>query len=362
MDKRDNLPYTHCLNCGAELQGQFCHECGQEAINPNPSVKELIMIYLDNAWMWDPTAIRSIWVLISRPGHLTNLFTEGKLVGYLHPLRLNMFLMFVFITVFFLFSSPDNIYNSVRNVTTDSRYYPELQIKLAMSEQPFVEKLTTSPKDTVELLAPLSLAATFPEYITNINTIEDTNGESLDRWIAVLPRSLIDDQMVIRSEGENYYHFNSEHKLHNDKMKIFYVIWEQLQSITTGYFPIIILLTTPILSFSLRRVHRKVKRPKVQFFIFALHYIAMLELVMLFIYLLHLIAAPPAKLLEWILLTTSCIYLTIAFRTVYNIRSWIKSFIKAVLTSAIYTMICSTIFFGIFITSIIIAIVRSGIV
>ena len=145
-------------------------------------------------------------------------------------------------------------------------------------------------------------------------------------------------------------------------MKIFYVIWEQLQSITTGYFPIIILLTTPILSFSLRRVHRKVKRPKVQFFIFALHYIAMLELVMLFIYLLHLIAAPPAKLLEWILLTTSCIYLTIAFRTVYNIRSWIKSFIKAVLTSAIYTMICSVIFFTIFLASIIIAIVRMGFV
>ncbi len=22
------IPYKHCLNCNAELQGSYCHECG----------------------------------------------------------------------------------------------------------------------------------------------------------------------------------------------------------------------------------------------------------------------------------------------------------------------------------------------
>ena len=30
-----------CLNCGHELHGQFCSECGQRAVPPHPTVREL---------------------------------------------------------------------------------------------------------------------------------------------------------------------------------------------------------------------------------------------------------------------------------------------------------------------------------
>lgn len=44
----------HCLNCGAELMGTYCHECGQQATNTNSTVMEFILEYLNNAYMWDP--------------------------------------------------------------------------------------------------------------------------------------------------------------------------------------------------------------------------------------------------------------------------------------------------------------------
>ena len=27
----NSLPYKHCLNCGTELNGMYCHVCGQQA-------------------------------------------------------------------------------------------------------------------------------------------------------------------------------------------------------------------------------------------------------------------------------------------------------------------------------------------
>ena len=35
-----------CLNCGASLRGAFCSECGQRAIAPYPTVREM----LGDAW------------------------------------------------------------------------------------------------------------------------------------------------------------------------------------------------------------------------------------------------------------------------------------------------------------------------
>ena len=41
-------PYKHCLNCGSELQGPYCHTCGQQAVDPRPSVKSFVMEYIQS--------------------------------------------------------------------------------------------------------------------------------------------------------------------------------------------------------------------------------------------------------------------------------------------------------------------------
>ena len=38
VDETTKLPYEHCLNCGTELKGLYCHSCGQEAVNKTPTL------------------------------------------------------------------------------------------------------------------------------------------------------------------------------------------------------------------------------------------------------------------------------------------------------------------------------------
>ncbi|MEE1214465.1 MAG: hypothetical protein U0L04_05735, partial [Bacteroidaceae bacterium] len=52
-NKKKNLPYQHCLNCGAELNGMYCHECGQRATSKTPTVRAFVLEYLNNAFIWD---------------------------------------------------------------------------------------------------------------------------------------------------------------------------------------------------------------------------------------------------------------------------------------------------------------------
>ena len=79
-------PYRNCLNCGADLQGMYCHKCGQQASSPTPKVGEFILEYLNNAYIWDPKFFLTIWNLVRRPGFLTNEFNAGRFVAYEHPL------------------------------------------------------------------------------------------------------------------------------------------------------------------------------------------------------------------------------------------------------------------------------------
>ena len=72
--------------------------------------------YLNNAFIWDTQFFQTLWKLIRRPGHLTTEFLSGKFTSQEHPLKLNMFLLFVTITLFALFSSSEKVTDSVNSV------------------------------------------------------------------------------------------------------------------------------------------------------------------------------------------------------------------------------------------------------
>ena len=289
--------------------------------------------------MWDSKLGQTLWQLVRRPGYLTNEFLSGKFISYVHPLKLNMFFLFAFITLFVLFSSADKLNNSVQNLTNNESIFSVVQATYLMNTPEYVEKIKSSPRDTVQLVAPLQLAEEFPDLATNINTIEDKPGDSLDRWVAVIPRVLIEDE-IITPASDGVYHFNTQAKTRSTKIDIADKIWRRLVGFTTQYFPIIVLLTTPFLTLSLRLVQRKEKKRLFDHFIFALHYTAFLELLIIVIYLIYLIASPSMSVLKWILTISSCGYLILAFRRAYGITSWIKSTIKALITSTLYHIIC----------------------
>ena len=348
--EQNKLPYTHCLNCGTELQGHFCHVCGQGAVKKTPTVAAFIIEYINNAFIWDPKFFSTIWTLIRRPGHLTNEFLSGKFISQEHPLKLNMFLLFVFITLFVFFSSAEKMTDSVYSMTHDERVLSGIQIESLVGDEEYVKKMEESPRDTVLLLAPLALTKNYPQIVHSIAVQEDTKGEGLDRWVAVLPRVLIEDKILVRDE-EGSYRFNEESKVATSMLDMVNSLSAEMVRIASKYFPILLLLTTPFLSMSLRLVQRKSHLPRIHHYIFALHYTAFLEVLILGIYILHLTVAPSMNLLKWVLIVGSCLYLTIAFRRVYATKSWWRAIVKSLLTCLIYFFILLLIFIGIFIAA-----------
>lgn len=68
IDEQSNLPYKHCLNCGAELKGVYCHCCGQEAVDKTPTIRGFVMTYIDNAFLWDSQFLKTFWGANSSSG------------------------------------------------------------------------------------------------------------------------------------------------------------------------------------------------------------------------------------------------------------------------------------------------------
>ena len=343
------LPYTHCLNCGAELQGKYCHVCGQEATSQTPSVGAFIVEYANHAFIWDSNFFKTIWNLISRPGYLTKEFIAGKFASHEHPLKLNMFLLFVFITLFALFTGTDRMNRSMYKMTENEVVQEQIKFDyLLKNEQP--DKVQASSLDTITLVAPLLLAERHSKIVRCIDTIECTNEKGLDKWVAIVPQVLIEDEIFVMDESGDY-RINPESKVGNAELELFYTLCTKMLDIISRYFPLFVLFTAPFLTLALRLVQRKSRLPRIHHFIFSLHYTAFLELLMICIYLLYLTVSPPIELLNWIMLIGSCLYLTMAFRRVYETQTWTGAALKALLTSLIYVLIGLVIFSGIFIVS-----------
>ena len=351
---QSQIPYTHCLNCGAELKGKYCHVCGQEATSKTPTVGAFLVEYANHAFIWDSNFLKTLWNLIRRPGYLTKEFIAGKFASHEHPLKLNMFLLFVLITLFVFFAGTEKVNNKVHNITNNEAVLAGLQLEF-MIDRGELDTTLLSPQDTVVLLAPLFFADQHPGFIRCIDTLEYTNDKGLDKWIAVIPHTFIEDSIMVEYES-GCYRINQELKTAQNELMLVNSIAQELVDLIARYFPLLVLFTAPFLAISLRFVQRKNRLPRIHHFIFALHYTAFLEVLMLCIFLLHLTLSPPMDWMQWIMIIGSCLYLTIAFRNVYGTSTWTKAMLKALFTSVVYVLIGLGVFLGILIVAFFVAI------
>src|SRR6266852_7692939 len=97
--RRQRAPLTHCENCGAQLTGRYCAQCGQAAVDYRRSFRHVIVDVLDSFLNWDSKFFATLGLLITRPWRLTNEFLAGKRVRYVHPLRLYLLASILFFFV-----------------------------------------------------------------------------------------------------------------------------------------------------------------------------------------------------------------------------------------------------------------------
>jgi len=90
------------MNCKAPLHGPYCSSCGQRHEPHVHSLLEFAAEAFESLTHADSRLWRTLWLLLSKPGFLTNEFFEGRRARYLPPFRLYIVmsvLLFLVITL-----------------------------------------------------------------------------------------------------------------------------------------------------------------------------------------------------------------------------------------------------------------------
>lgn len=87
-------PHGACADCGAEVTGNFCSNCGQAA-HVHRTLLHLGEELLHGVMHFDGRLWRTLPLLILNPGRLTREWVQGKRTRYVSPLAMFLFTLFV---------------------------------------------------------------------------------------------------------------------------------------------------------------------------------------------------------------------------------------------------------------------------
>jgi len=104
---------SNCLNCGTEVQGRYCHFCGQENIEPKESAWHLITHFFKDITHFDGNFFSTLKYLMTKPGFLSREYMLGRRAAYLNPIRMYIFTSAFFFLLFFnFFKSPKSDFSN----------------------------------------------------------------------------------------------------------------------------------------------------------------------------------------------------------------------------------------------------------
>lgn len=94
-----------CPSCGTPLAGEFCHACGERRRPPETlSLRHSVAEFTEDLFDMDSRALRSLRILLFRPGELALEYIQGRRRPYLGPLR--MYLTVFAVTLFTILLLP----------------------------------------------------------------------------------------------------------------------------------------------------------------------------------------------------------------------------------------------------------------
>lgn len=113
--------HTQCDNCNAEWiqNAKFCYQCGQDHHRMPINFKHFVLEFLESTLHFETKNFRMVKLLFTNPGLIIKEYNENKRARYVNPLRLYIFLGFIFfLTTNFQGDKKSQISISINN--TDS--------------------------------------------------------------------------------------------------------------------------------------------------------------------------------------------------------------------------------------------------
>lgn len=98
---QEHVHEKECANCGTEVIGEYCHHCGQKARLHKDSFFHMVTHFVADYFHYDNKFLKTLKLLIVKPGRLSREYMEGRRASYLHPIQLYIFVSAVFFLFFF---------------------------------------------------------------------------------------------------------------------------------------------------------------------------------------------------------------------------------------------------------------------
>ena len=210
----------NCLNCGTELTGQYCGQCGQRATSRFISIFELLRDAFGDMFELDSRLWRTLVPLLVRPGLLTKDYLEGRRARYMPPFRMYLVLSLLFFVVAF-FDPRDELaifYEPVAESTV------EIQTPSGMSQQEVDEKVAAAreegrraiqelidegilepgamPEKLLEQLAPIQETATAEQETAPDDATESPDDDSDDNGVTVTMGDVGDEDVILAFDDD----------------------------------------------------------------------------------------------------------------------------------------------------------------
>lgn len=160
MSRLKERPEKNCLNCNTEVQGRFCHVCGQENIEIKESVWDLVSHFFRDITHFDGKFFSSLKYLVFRPGFLSKEYMIGRRASYVNPIRMYIFTSAFFFLIFFSLFKVDKNTTLISGVSMNNKTY---EMITAMDSLEFDAFTRDIKKEDSLVILPMSREA-FKKY------------------------------------------------------------------------------------------------------------------------------------------------------------------------------------------------------
>jgi Protein of unknown function (DUF3667) len=288
MIKKKLRKTEHCLNCGEQIQDHnYCPHCGQLNTNKHVSVSHFFRDFAGEFFTFDSKFFKSFGPLLLQPGHLTNEYSMGRRVRYILPLRLYIFVTFLF---FFMLS----VNSSLINVDSDD--ISETSSKKVIEKISEKNEIVFSQEQKEKLIKGLDDDYSLQKKLGKLKSIDNESGKEKSWWSLYLETKI---QKVLDRGGGAIRELTKE---------------------VINHLPKMMFILLPLFALLLKLLYIRQKVLYVKHLVFALH-------IHTFIFIVYSIFV---FLPEWYIITLGLlgiyIYFFRALRIVYGQSKWMTFF------------------------------------
>lgn len=327
-----------CLNCGTEVQGRYCHICGQENIEPKETVWHLFLHLIYDIIHFDSKFFNTVKYLLLKPGYLSIEYNKGRRASYLNPIK-----MYVFISAFF-FIFLLSVINPLINKTTVLNEIAKPSEKEAINNSTLTDTINTKNRQSNTTQIAVDTIAKPNKRNVNVKYTYGQNYKTYQEYDSAqekLPENK-QDGWIRRKMTAKSIHFKQ--KYGNNVGSLLHDLSEKF----VHYFPQMFFASLPIFALLLLILYKSRKDIYyVNHAIYTLHLYCALFIFMFLILGLGRLEKVAflgwLKYLSWILQLYIVWYLFASLKSFYG-QKYLKTFFKMILLLAMQTFVLLALF------------------